>query len=265
VIAAHTDLLFDLTGSVAIITGSSRGIGRAIAMRLAQHGACVTISSRNRERCEKVAHQIGASDRHAIVQTCNIGRKDELQALVDATLRKWGRIDTLVCNASINPHFGPALDLPDDTWDRILNYNLRSTFWLCNMALPHMARQGGGSVIIISSIGGFCGSDTLGAYSITKAAEMQLVRNAAVEWGPKQIRANCIAPGLIETDFAREIWSDPVKPARAEQIAPLQRIGQPDDIAGAAVFLASGAGRFVTGQALLIDGGKSIANRVASQ
>ncbi|RYG07672.1 MAG: SDR family oxidoreductase, partial [Burkholderiales bacterium] len=258
---AQANPLFDLTGQVAVVTGSTRGIGRAIAEQMARQGARVVISSRRQDACEAVAADIRADGGQSLAQACHIGRKGELQALVDRTLATWGRIDTLVCNASINPYFGPSLDMSDDTWDRIIDYNLRSTFWLCNMALPAMARGGGGSVIIISSVGGFQGSDKLGAYSITKAAEMQLARNIAVEWGSRNVRANCIAPGLIQTDFARDIWADPERRARAERIAPLGRIGQPDDIAGAAVFLASNAASFMTGQTLLIDGGRLIANR----
>ena len=190
-----------------------------------------------------------------MTKTCNIGRKEELQALVDFTLAKWGRIDILVCNAAVNPHFGPSITLSDDAWDRVMDYNVRSNFWLTNMVLPGMAAQGGGSVIIVSSIGGLRGSTQLGVYAISKAADMQLARNLAAEWGPHNIRANCIAPGLVRTDFARALWEDPANLRRRTRDTPLQRIGEPDEIAGAAVFLAAPAGSFMTGQTMVIDGG----------
>ena len=255
--------LFDLTGKVAIITGSSRGIGRAIAERMAELGAKVVVSSRKADACAEVAAGIIARGGEALVQPCNIGRKEELQALVDATLAKWGRIDILVCNASINPFYGPSFDISDEIFDRVYNYNVRSTFWLCNMTLPHMAAVGGGSVLVISSVGGLQGNDKLGAYAISKAAEMQLVRNLAVEWGDRNIRANAIAPGLIRTDFAKAIWDNPESHARATKTSPLGRIGEPDDIAGAAIFLCSAAGNFTTGQTLVCDGGRTIGGRVA--
>ncbi len=247
--------LFDLAGKVAVVTGSSRGIGRAIAERLAQHGARVVVSSRKAGPCEEVAAEIRAKGGEALVQTCNIGRKDELQALVDATMSAWGGIDILVCNAAVNPHFGPSLTMPDDAWDRIMASNVRSNFWLCNMVLPGMAERGGGSVVIVSSIAGLRGSTMLGAYGVSKAADMALARNLAVEWGPRNIRANCIAPGLVRTDFARALWEDPATLAKRTRDTPLGRIGEPDEIAGAAVFLASSAGSFMTGQTIVIDGG----------
>jgi NAD(P)-dependent dehydrogenase (short-subunit alcohol dehydrogenase family) len=247
--------LFDLDGQVAIVTGSSKGIGRAIAERMAQHGAKVVVSSRKQDGCDEVVAAIRARGGEAFTKTCNIGRKEELQALVDAALDRYGRIDTLVCNAAVNPHFGPSIGLPDEAWDRVMNYNVRSNFWLSNMVLPGMAAQGGGSIVIVSSIGGLRGSTTLGVYAISKAADMQLARNLACEWGPKNIRVNCIAPGLIRTDFARALWENPELEKRRSASTPLKRIGEPDEIAGAAVFLASPAGSFMTGQTMVIDGG----------
>lgn len=247
--------LFDLRGLVALITGSSRGIGRAIAERMAEHGARVVVSSRKQGACEAVAAGIRERGGEALVVPCNIGRKDELQRLVDHTLAEWGRIDALVCNAAVNPYFGPAAGIPDDAWDRIMASNIRSTHWLCSMVVPGMAERGGGSVIIISSIAGLRGNAKLGAYGISKAADMQLARNLAVEWGPRGIRANCIAPGLVRTDFARALWEDPDNLRRRTRDTPLDRIGEPDEIAGAAVFLAAPAGRFMTGQTMVIDGG----------
>ena len=247
--------LFDLTGKVAVVTGSSKGIGRAIAERLAEHGARVVVSSRKEDACETVAAGIRARGGQAMVIPCHIARKEALQELVDRTTAAWGGIDILVCNAAVNPYLGPAAGASDEVYERIMGANVRSNFWLCNMVLPQMAARGGGSVIIISSIGGLRGSAQLGLYAISKAADMQLARNICVKWGPKNIRANAIAPGLVRTDFARALWEDPVLYRKRTKDTPLQRIGEPDEIAGAAVFLASKAGSFMTGQTLVIDGG----------
>ena len=257
--------LFDLSGQVAIITGSSRGIGRAIAERMAEHGARVVVSSRKAEACEAVADAIRGRGGEALVVPCNIGRKEELQALVDRTVAEWGQVDALVCNAAVNPYFGPSAGIPDDAWDRIMGSNIRSNHWLANMVLPGMAERGDGSVTIVSSIAGLRGSTTLGAYGVSKAADMQLVRNLACEWGGRGIRANCIAPGLVRTDFARALWGPtegaggvgPPPPTHntPPRDTPLGRIGEPDEIAGAAVFLAAPSGRFMTGQTIVIDGG----------
>jgi NAD(P)-dependent dehydrogenase (short-subunit alcohol dehydrogenase family) len=248
--------LFDLSGKVAVITGASKGIGRAIAERMAEHGAKVVISSRKLDACEEVAKGIRERGGEAVATACHIGRKEELQALVDSTKARWGAIDILVCNAAVNPFFGPAAEMPDEAYDRIMNSNVRSNFWLCNMVVPGMAARGGGSVIIVSSIGGFQGSDRLGVYCISKAADIQLARNLAVEWGEKNIRANCIAPGLIKTDFAKALWDNPEILRKTVQFTPMHRIGEPDEIAGAAVFLASPAGSYMTGQTMVIDGGR---------
>ncbi len=247
--------LFDLSGKVALVTGSSRGIGRAIAERMAEHGAKVVVSSRKQDACEVVAESIRLHGGEAIVVPCHIGRKEELQNLIDRSIAHWGGIDVLVCNAAVNPYMGPAAGASDEVYERIMGANVRSNFWLCNMVLPHMAARGGGSVIIISSIGGLRGSAQLGLYAISKAADMQLARNICVEWGPKNIRANAIAPGLIRTDFARALWENPDIYRKRTRDTPLQRIGEPDEVAGAAVFLASPAGSFVTGHTLLVDGG----------
>jgi len=249
--------LFDLSGQVAIITGASRGIGRAIALRFAEHGAKVLVSSRKLEACESVVAEIRESGGEAIASNCHIARKEELQQLVDRALSTWGRIDTLVCNAAVNPYFGPSIDMPDEAYDRVMNSNVRSNFWLCNMVAPIMKQQGGGSIMIISSIGGFQGSDRLGVYCISKAADMQLARNIAVEWGEHNIRANCIAPGLIQTDFAKALWENPNILQKTVMHTPLGRIGQPDEIAGAAVYLASPAGSYTTGQTITVDGGRT--------
>lgn len=250
--------LFDLTDNVVVITGASRGIGRAIAERTAEHGARVVVSSRKLDACQAVVEAITKRGGQAIAVACNIGRKDELQGLVDAALQTWGRVDTLVCNAAINPYFGPSNAIPDDAFDKIMGSNVRSNHWLCNMVVPTMVKQGGGAIIIVSSIGGLIGSELLGAYSISKAADMQLARNLCVEWGEKNIRANCIAPGLIRTDFARALWENPEILKRSVSTTPLKRIGEADEIAGAAVFLASPAGKYTTGQTIVIDGGRLV-------
>ena len=253
--------LFDLSDKVAIITGSSRGIGRAIALRMAQHGAKVVVTSRKAEACEKVAAEIRAAQTidgkpcEAIVVPCNVSDKAQLQALVDATLKQWGRIDVLVCNAAVNPFFGPSKDIPDDAFDKIMDVNIKSNHWLANMVAPGMAERGGGAIIIVSSVAGLLGTPVIGVYGVSKAADMALARNICVEWGPRNVRANCIAPGLVRTDFARALWENPETYQKTVSIYPLRRIGEPDEIAGAAVFLAAKSGSFMTGQTIVIDGG----------
>ena len=251
--------MFDLKDKVAVITGSSRGIGRAIAEMFAKAGAKVVVSSRSEEACAPVVEAILAAGGEAISIPCHIGKKDQLQALVDKTKEKWGKIDVLVCNAAINPAYGPLGDLSDELFDKIMGTNVRSTFNLCNMVLPGMAENGGGSVILLSSIAGLRGNSVIGAYGISKAAEAALARNLAVEWGPKAIRVNALAPGLVKTDFAKALWEDPKRLEIAENHTPLRRIGQPDDIAGTVLFLACDASAFITGQTIVADGGETIA------
>jgi NAD(P)-dependent dehydrogenase (short-subunit alcohol dehydrogenase family) len=254
-----TDSLFDLTDKCAVITGSSRGIGKAIAYRMAQHGANVVISSRKADACDATAAEINdAFPASAIAIPCNISHKDQLEALVDRTRDHFGRVDVLVCNAAVNPYAGPMAECPDDAFDKIMDVNIRSNHWLASMVLPEMKARRDGSIIIVSSIGGLVGTDVLGAYAISKAADMQLARNIAVEYGPYNVRANTIAPGLVRTDFARYLWENPKTLERATSRSPLRRIGEPDEIAGAAVLLASPAGAFVTGQTVAIDGGATV-------
>ena len=249
---------FDLTGKVPVITGSSRGIGRSIAEQLAAAGAKVVISSRKAEPCETVAKSIRDGGGEAIAVTANIADKAQLEHLVATTRSKWGQIDVLVCNAASNPYYGPMAQMPDEAFNKVLQNNIVSNHWLANLVLPEMAERKDGAVIIVSSIGGLKGSAALGAYAISKAADMQLARNLAVEWGEHNIRVNCIAPGLIKTDFARALWENPELRARYESTTPLRRLGEPDDIGGIAVFLASRAGAFVTGQTIVADGGVTI-------
>ncbi|MGB3810581.1 MAG: SDR family oxidoreductase [Parvibaculum sp.] len=248
--------LFDLKGKVAIVTGSTKGIGEAIVHRLAEHGARVVVSSRKADACDKVAGEINAKHKdQAIAVPCNIADKGDLQRLVDTTNKTWGKVDILVCNAAVNPYFGPSKDIPDEAFDKIMASNVKSNHWLAHMVLPQMVERKDGSIIIVSSIGGLRGSAILGAYCLSKAADFQLARNLAVEYGAHNIRANCIAPGLIKTHFAKALWDNPDILERSTSNAPLKRIGMPDEIAGAAVFLSSPAGAFMTGQQLVIDGG----------
>jgi len=251
--------LFSLEGKTALITGSTKGIGKAIAMRMAEQGARVVISSRNQDACDEVAAEVRKTGAEALALACNINHVDQLKALVQATEKAWGRIDVLVCNAALNPYFGPSQTITDAAFDKIMRANIGSVHRLCQLVIPSMAKHGGGAVIIVSSIAGLKGSDTLGAYGISKAADMQIARNLAVEWGPKNIRVNCIAPGLVKTDFARALWEDPEIYEATVAKYPLRRIGEPDEIAGAAIFLAAPAGNFTTGQTFVIDGGGTIA------
>jgi len=252
--------LFDLSGKTALVTGSTKGIGEAIVHRFAEHGANVVVSSRKADACEKVAADINkAVGREAAAPIpANINYKEQLEQLVAGTRERFGRIDVLVCNAALNPYYGPQMGIPDEAFDKIMGANIRSNHWLCQLVLPEMVERKDGSIIIVSSIGGLRGSPVLGAYCISKAADMQLARNIAVEYGPHNIRANCIAPGLIKTDSARALWENPETLKRSTQGAPLRRIGEPDEIAGAAVFLASRAGSFTTGQTIVCDGGATI-------
>ncbi len=253
--------LFDLTGKVAVITGSSKGIGKAIAERMAEHGARVVISSRKAGPCDEVARAINAQhgEGRAIAIPANIASKDDLQRLVDETNAAFGKIDILVCNAASNPYAGPMSGINDEQFNKILQNNVVSNHWLTQMVAPQMLERKEGSVILVSSIGGLRGNALIGAYNVSKAADMQLARNLAVEWGPSNVRCNCIAPGLIQTDFARYLWENPEILKVATDPAPLKRIGQPDEIAGAAVYLASPASTYMTGQTLVVDGGITIA------
>jgi len=254
--------LFDLSGKVAVVTGSSRGIGRAIALRMAEQGARVVISSRKRDACQAVVAEIEAAHGpgRAIAVAASISVKDDLKGLVEQTEAQLGPIDVLVCNAASNPYYGPMAGIDDDKFRKILDNNILSNHWLIQLAAPSMIARKGGSIIIVSSIGGLKGSPVIGAYNVSKAADMQLARNYAVEYGAHNVRVNCIAPGLIRTDFARALWENPDLLKAANATTPMRRIGEPDEIAGAAIFLASAAGSYVTGQTLVVDGGTTIAS-----
>ncbi len=249
---------FRLDGKVAVITGSSRGIGRETAMLMARLGAKVVVSSRKAAACEEVAKAILAEGGEAVVIPCNVSVKSEVEALVGGAVERWGKIDILVCNAAANPAFGPMSELSDEAFDKIMATNVRANVWLCNMVIPGMAERGGGAVVIISSIAGIIASPMIGAYGMSKAADFALARNLAVEWSGKNIRVNCVAPGLIKTDFARALWEDKERLAKREAATPLRRIGEPEEIAGVAAFLASPAASFITGQTIVADGGATV-------
>lgn len=250
---------FSLKDQVAIITGSTKGIGLSIAEHMALMGAKVVISSRKGDVCEEKAAAINESGGEAIAIPCNISRKEECEALVAKTVETWGRLDSFVANAAVNPVYGPLESLPDEAFDKVMVSNVQSAIWFANLAMPHIAKQGGGSFTIISSIGGLKGSNTLGMYGISKSADFGVARALAVEWGPKNIRVNAIAPGLVVTDFARALWENPELRADREKRTPLRRIGEPREIGGIAAFLASSAATFITGQVIVADGGTTIA------
>ncbi len=252
--------LFDLTGRIAIVTGSSRGIGRAIAFRLAEHGAKVVISSRKAEACEAVVREIDAKHGAgaALAIPANISSKEDLRHLASAATMHFGKVDVLVCNAASNPYYGPLGDISDDQFRKILDNNIVANHWLISFVAPQMIERREGSIVIVSSVGGLKASTTIGAYNISKAADLQLARNLAAEFGPHNVRVNCIAPGLVRTDFARALWENPDNLKSYNARTPLGRIGEPDEIAGAAVFLASPASTFMTGQAVIVDGGATI-------
>jgi NAD(P)-dependent dehydrogenase (short-subunit alcohol dehydrogenase family) len=249
---------FSLKGKTAIVTGSSRGIGRAIAIAYARAGARVVVTSRKVEACNAVVEQLRGEGLEAIAVACNISSKEQVAALVDQTEKAYGPVDVLVCNAAVNPYYGPMSGISDEAFSKVMDVNIRSNLWLVNRVAPGMAQRGGGSIVIVSSIAGLTGSRVLGAYAISKAADMQLARNLALEWGKQGVRTNCIAPGLIKTDFAKALWDNPKTLAAALASSPLNAIGDPEDIAGAALLLGSDAGRFITGTTIVIDGGATI-------
>jgi NAD(P)-dependent dehydrogenase (short-subunit alcohol dehydrogenase family) len=252
-------LPYSLDGKVAVITGSSRGIGRATAETMAGLGAKVVISSRTADACEPVAEAIRAEGGEAAVIACNISRKDEVEGLIAGTEKLYGAPDILVCNAAVNPAYGPLADLSDEAFDKIMGSNVKSNLWLCNRVIPAMKEKGGGAIVIISSIAGMQGNAVIGGYGISKAADFALARNLAVEHGGDNVRVNCIAPGLVKTDFARALWEDEEMLKKRNRTTPLRRIGLPEEIGPVAAFLASPAASFITGQVIVADGGVTIA------
>ena len=249
---------FDLTGQVAVITGSSRGIGRSIAETMAQMGAKVVISSRKAEACEAVATVVRSAGGEATVIAANISKKADVEALVAKTMATYGRLDIMVANAAVSPYYGPMMGLDDEAFDKTISTNVRSALWLARLAHPHMKKQGAGSVIIVSSIAGLRHGANIGMYGISKAADFSLARSLAAEWGPDNIRVNCIAPGLVKTDMARALWEDDKRRKAVEANTPLRRLGNVEDIAGVAAFLASRASAYVTGQVIVADGGVTV-------
>lgn len=247
--------LFDLSGKVAIVTGSSKGIGRAIAEALAEHGAKVVISSRKAEKCAEVAKAINAAGHKAIDIPCNVSHDEQLENLVKQTEKTWGTTDILVCNAAANPYYGPFLDIPDVAYEKTMSVNLRSIMKLARLVIPGMQSRRDGSIIVVSSTGALRGSDELGTYNLSKIADVMLVKNLCVAYGKDNIRANAILPGLVRTDFARALWEDEDMLADTLSKTPLGRIAQPRDLAGIAVYLAAQAGAWTSGQSFVVDGG----------
>lgn len=255
--------LFSLEGKVALVTGGTRGIGRSIAEELGRAGAKVALCSRKQEACDEARSDLAGKGIEVLAQPCNVSRKDDLQALVEATRAKWGGIDIVVSNAAANPYFGPLTGIPDEAFDKIVTNNVKSVLWLAAMTLEDMALRAkttgkAGSFIVVGSIGGLIANTVIGAYGMSKAAGHHLVRNLAAEWGPKKVRVNAIAPGLIRTEFARALWEDPKRAEERVTNTPLRRLGEPRDIGGIAVFLASDAAAFITGQVIVADGGVTI-------
>ncbi|TAK82858.1 MAG: SDR family oxidoreductase [Betaproteobacteria bacterium] len=250
--------LFDLRGKVALVTGSTRGIGRSIAEELGRAGAKVSLSSRKKPACEEARLDLEQQGIEVIARPCNVSRKEELQALVDATRERWGAIDIVVSNAASNPYYGALASISDEAFDKTMSNNVKSALWLAGMTLEHMASRGGGSFILVGSVGGLVANTVIGAYGVSKAAAHHLVRNLAAEWGPRNVRVNAIAPGLVKTDFARALWEDEARAAERIRATPLRRLGEPRDIGGIAVFLASEAAAFITGQCIVADGGVTI-------
>lgn len=249
--------LFDLTDRIVLMTGASKGMGLAMANALADHGARVVISSRKLDQCENAANAINErlGGERAIAVSCNIGYKDQLENLVDETHKRLGKIDVLVCNAGVNPYYGPSKDIPDAAFDKIMGSNVKSNHWLAHMVAPDMVEKSRGSILITSSTAAFSGSTMLGTYNISKTADLALVRNLALDYGPNNIRVNAMCPGVIRTDFARALWDRPEAERALIQRTPLRRIGEPEDLEGIAVFLASDASTYITGQAITVCGG----------
>jgi NAD(P)-dependent dehydrogenase (short-subunit alcohol dehydrogenase family) len=250
--------LFDLSGKVALVTGSTKGIGKSMAEELARAGCKVVVSSRKADACEAVRAEFEKQGFEVLAMPCNVSRKEDLQGLVDKTVARWGRLDVVVANAAANPYYGPLNAIPDEAFDKVMLNNVKSVLWLASITLPGMAERGGGSFITVGSIGGIRASTVLGAYAISKAADHHLVRCLAAEWGPKNVRVNAIAPGLIVTDFAKALWEDEKRRKAREAETPLRRLGVPRDIGGIAVFLASEAAAFITGQVIVADGGVTV-------
>lgn len=253
-----SDSLFSLKGQVALVTGATRGIGRAIAARMVEAGARVIVSSEDPEACKATATELSGDGKQAIGIACDVFKRSEVEALCHRASAWQGHIDTVVCNAGVAPHMGPIGTASDAEWHLTMTVNLQSVLWLTTLLIPNMAERGGGAVIITASIAGVRGNKAIGLYGLSKAASAELARNLAVEWGPRNVRVNAISPGLIQTEFARPLLDNSEVMTRRLALTPLRRAGYPDEIAGVAVMLASPAGAFITGQNLIVDGGTTI-------
>ena len=246
---------FSLEGKVAIITGSSKGIGEAIARIFAEKGATVVISSRKQEACNKVADALKADGLKAVAIACHVGSADDRKALIDKTVSELGGVDILVNNAGTNPVFGPVEEASEAIFDQIMNVNVKAPWDLANKCLQSMKERGGGSIINISSVEGELPEEGLGIYSTSKAAVSMLTKSQAKEWGKHGIRVNAISPGLIKTKFSAALWTNKEIMEEIKNTSPLGRMGEPEEIAGIALLLASDAGSFITGSLLTVDGG----------
>lgn len=252
--------LFDLSGKVALLTGASKGMGRAMAESLAEHGARVMISSRKQQMCEQAAREIDerCGAERAFAHACNAGYKEQLARLVKTTQERLGPIDILICNAGVNPFYGAMSEIPDEAFEKVMRTNLQAVHWLVHMVAPSMVSRGSGSIMVTSSTGAFEASLTLGTYNISKLALIALMRNLAAELGPSGVRVNAICPGLVKTDFAKALWDSPEAEDQANRLIPLRRLGEANDFKGLAVFLASDASSYMTGQALTVCGGSNM-------
>ncbi len=249
---------FDLTGQVALVTGASRGIGSAVASALAAAGARLVLVSRKLEGVEAVAELIRSSGCEALAVACHTGRARDVEALAARVRETWGGVDVLVNNAATNPHFGPLLDAEESHWDKTFEVNVKGYVHLMRACVPMMRERGGGRIVNIASVAGMIPHGGLGVYGVTKAAVLMLTKTLAVELAPDNIRVNAIAPGLIETRFSEALWATEEARERALAVIPQRRLGQPDDIASAVLYLASEASRFTTGSVMVIDGGQTL-------
>lgn len=246
---------FNLHGKVALVTGSSKGIGKSIARGLAQHGARVVVSSRSQEAVEAVADEFRAGGLEAVGIACHVGDPAQQERLIQKTLEAFGRLDILVNNAAISPYYGPLEQTDEAAFDKIMQVNVKAPWMLANRAFRHMKEQGGGSIINIASVEGLRPGFGLGLYSVTKSALIMLTQNQAKEWGRYGIRANALCPGLIRTKFSEGLWSNEKVVTHYTRATPLGRIAEPDEMAGAVVLLASDAGSYMTGGVYTADGG----------
>ncbi len=252
--------LFDLQDQVVLVTGAARGLGRAIAEACAAHGAAVVLVDRDAPALSATAAALASQGTQVQWVVADLADAAAVQRLAQEAWNWRGRIDTLVCNAGIQGPAGPLAAVDDDDWQRVMDVNLRSAVRLCNALAPRMAERGGGSLVLMSSLSALRGNKSIGLYALSKAALAQLARNLAVEWGPRNVRANAIAPGLIHTELAEPLLADAAFMQRRLRATPLRRIGQPHEVAGPVLLLASRAGAFITGQVLVADGGTLISD-----